>query len=252
MIGLWHRLARFVALGVCGGITAALIVLLPRRSRIMAWSIRVGSRFMLLCLGIRLYTPDGRRSLRQLRHDARRGLLVACNHLSWVDILSVQATYGPMRMVAMAEIRSWPVLNWLSGKARTIYIDRGRLLQLPDTVGRVTAALGRGETVGVFPEGATSCGRHDLRFRPALFQAAIDADADIDVISIEYRSAGEPTPQASFLRHETVWPSLWRLLGIPRPSAILRHASLTWDAGSDRRELAAAAQAVRDSRFGDA
>ena len=58
---------------------------------------------------------------------------------------------------------------------KVIPIDRGSLRRLPAVVAAVTDRLRAGHTVVAFPEGTTWCGLAYGPFRPAMFQAAVDA-----------------------------------------------------------------------------
>ncbi|MER5360975.1 lysophospholipid acyltransferase family protein [Streptomyces sp. NPDC002785] len=114
--------------------------------------------------------------------------LVVANHISWLDIPLVAAVF-PGRMLAKSEIRKWPLLGRLAVVGGTLFVERDRLRSLPTTVGDVAAALRGGSRVVAFPEGTTWCGRGGGRFGPAVFQAAIDANATVRPVRITYRTA---------------------------------------------------------------
>ncbi|MFF2327419.1 MULTISPECIES: lysophospholipid acyltransferase family protein [unclassified Streptomyces] len=115
------------------------------------------------------------------------GTLVVANHISWLDIPLVAAVF-PGRMLAKCEIRNWPLLGRLVAAGGTLFVERDRLRALPTAVDGVAAALRGGSRVVAFPEGTTWCGRGGGRFGPAVFQAAIDADALIRPVRISYRT----------------------------------------------------------------
>jgi len=50
-------------------------------------------------------------------------LLQVCNHISWLDILVLNAAQ-PSRFVSKADVRHWPVLGALITGAGTLYIER--------------------------------------------------------------------------------------------------------------------------------
>ncbi|MER5308448.1 lysophospholipid acyltransferase family protein [Streptomyces sp. NPDC002773] len=165
-------------------------------------------------------------------------LLVVANHVSWLDIPLIAAVL-PGRMVAKAEVRRWPVLGTLAALGGTLFIDRDGLRALPTTVRAMTAVLAAGGRVIVFPEGSTWCGRAGGRFRPAAFQAALDAGCAVQPVRIDYR----PTDAAAYVGDDVLGASLWRVVTtrhltavvrVPEPLPALRHP--------DRRALAAAAE----------
>ncbi|MFE3499238.1 lysophospholipid acyltransferase family protein [Kitasatospora sp. NPDC059160] len=178
------------------------------------------------------------------------GALVVANHVSWLDI-PLLAAGRPGRSLAKTEVRRWPVLGPLVAWGGTVFLDRDRLRTLPDTVAAVTEVLRSGHPVIVFPEGSTWCGRESGRFRPALFQAAVEAGAFVQPVTIRYRLAdGRPTSAPAFIGDDGLLTSLARVVAvrglvaevtflppIPPPGPQPTRAGA-------RRELARAAQAA--------
>ncbi|MFR9778373.1 lysophospholipid acyltransferase family protein [Micromonospora sp. MS34] len=232
------RLLGMVGMLLVGVGLAAVLPVLPARDRRAA--LRGWARGTLRALGVRL-TVRG-------RLPRRRALLVA-NHVSWLDILAVLAV-APARMLAKREVREWPVVGVLAAAAGTIFVDRSRPRDLPATVGGVAAALRAGHSVAVFPEGTTWCGampgcRPARGFRPALFQAAVDAGAPVVPLRLSYRYAGDPTTLAAFLGEETLWASVRRVLAARDLTVTLGvAAALHAVPDADRRVLARAAESA--------
>lgn len=170
--------------------------------------------------------------------DATGPLLVVANHVSWLDIPLIAAAL-PGRMVAKAEVRRWPVLGTLAALGGTLFIDRDGLRALPGTVRAMTAVLAGGGRVIVFPEGSTWCGRAVGRFRPAAFQAALDAGCAVQPVRIDYR----PTDAAAYVGDDPLAASLWRVVTTRRLTAVVRVPEpLPGVRYPDRRALAAAAE----------
>ncbi|MCX4985081.1 1-acyl-sn-glycerol-3-phosphate acyltransferase [Streptomyces sp. NBC_00572] len=172
-------------------------------------------------------------------------LLVVANHVSWLDIPLIAAAL-PGRMVAKSEVRRWPVLGTLAALGGTLFIDRDGLRALPGTVRTMAGVLAGGGRVVVFPEGSTWCGRERGRFRPAAFQAALDAGCAVQPVRIDYR----PTDAAAYVGDDPLGSSLWRVVSTRRLTAVVRlREPLPGALYPDRRALAAAAQraVARDS-----
>jgi 1-acyl-sn-glycerol-3-phosphate acyltransferase len=169
--------------------------------------------------------------------EIRPGSLVVANHVSWLDIVALLAT-SPVRLVGKGEVGAWPGIGVLTKLSGTIFIDRARPKSLPGTVAEVSAALEARRTVGVFPEGTTYCGASQGRFRPALFQAAIDAGAPVVPVSIVY-----DTTAAAFIGDDTLWDSIRRVVALRSLTVTLVTApALRPAAEADRKILARAAQ----------
>ncbi|MBM7079008.1 lysophospholipid acyltransferase family protein [Micromonospora humida] len=240
-----RQVARLV--GVLGMLLAGagLTVLLPvlpaawRAAVLRAWARRTAG-----VLGVRLVVRG--------RLPRRRALLVA-NHVSWLDVFAVLAV-APARLLAKREVRSWPVLGLLARAGGTVFVDRSRPRDLPRTVARLAAILRAGHPVTVFPEGTTWCGivppaacRPRRGFRPAVFQAAVDAGAPVVPLRISYRCAatGATTTTAAFLGDDTLWRSVRRVLAARDLVVdVAVTAALHPVPGADRRVLARAAESA--------
>ncbi|MCY1140584.1 lysophospholipid acyltransferase family protein [Actinoplanes sp. Pm04-4] len=192
-------------------------------------ALRGLARTMLAVLGIRVVRRGP---------ELRPGSLLVANHVSWLDILVLMAS-SPMSLVAKGEVGAWPGIGPLAGLSGAIFIDRSRPKALPSTVAEVAAALRSGRTVAAFPEGTTFCGTNQGRFRPALFQAAVDAGAPVVPASIRYDST-----DAAFIGDDTLFDSIRRVAALRSLTVTLVTApALRPEPGADRRLLARAAQA---------
>ncbi|MFD8720767.1 lysophospholipid acyltransferase family protein [Streptomyces sp. NPDC059629] len=225
---------RFAAVVV---LMLAAIMLVPLGGRIPAEWVRRFCRLLVRAAGVRVRITGSA--------PATGGVLLVANHISWLDI-PLLAAVRPARMLAKKEIREWPVAGALVAGAGVLFIDRDRLRALPDTVGRIAGALREGAAVVAFPEGSTWCGRAQGRFRRAVFQAALDADAPVQPVRLQYRLEGGPASTvAAYVGEDTLLASLWRVVTTRGLVAEVDVRPLI-AAGShqDRRTLAHAAQPV--------
>jgi 1-acyl-sn-glycerol-3-phosphate acyltransferase len=138
------------------------------------------------------------------------GVLVVANHVSWLDPLVIAATV-PSRPLAKREVAAWPVVGRLTAASGALFIDRDRLSALPAAVETIANALRAGHTVAAFPEGTTWCGRGMGRFRPAVFQAAVDAGAEIHPVTLRYREGETPSTRPSFVGDDSLLASALRV-----------------------------------------
>jgi 1-acyl-sn-glycerol-3-phosphate acyltransferase len=166
----------------------------------------VWATLLLRALGIRVECAQGALD--------GGGLLVA-NHVSWLDPL-VLAAVVPARPLAKLEVAGWPVAGRLVTGAGALFIDRERLYALPATVAAIAGALRAGDTIVAFPEGTTWCGRGMGRFRPAVFQAAIDAGAPVVPAALRYHEGAGVSTRACYVADDSLPASLLRVIATRR------------------------------------
>ncbi|MEU6234642.1 lysophospholipid acyltransferase family protein [Kitasatospora sp. NPDC047058] len=207
------------------------VVAFPRRALRLAACLTVLVTGIVLSLPVRAFPPAARDRLVRLwartllgslgvavrlsaPPAAGGGVLVVANHVSWLDIPLIAAG-RPARSLAKTEVGRWPVLGPLVAWGGTVFLDRDRLRSLPGTVAAVAEELRAGRSMVVFPEGSTWCGRESGRFRPAFFEAAVQAGAPVQPVTIRYRLAdGRPTSTPAFVGEDGLLASLARVVAV--------------------------------------
>jgi 1-acyl-sn-glycerol-3-phosphate acyltransferase len=236
-VGRLLRILRITAVVTVVLFSLASLVFLPvlgRRGR--NWLTRAIFRAVLLAMGVRL-------AVHGAIPGPGRGALVVNNHTSWLDIVAVNAV-RPMRAVAKKDIASWPVLGWLVSSAKSVYVDRENIRSLPGTVTALAHALRSGAMVNVTPEGTTWCGLTHGRFRPALFQAAIDGGVPVLPVALRFRLRdGARTTAPAFIGDETIIDSVRRTAAL-KGLVLEVHVrdEIAPGRAEDRRALAALAE----------
>lgn len=209
-----------------------LAVPLPGRSHIQ----RGYCRLMLRCIGVRITVSGG--PIRNLR-----GVLVVSGHVSWLDIFAIGAVM-PGSFVARADLIDWPALGVVARLMKVIPIDRGNLRRLPGVVNAVAARLRAGHTVVAFPEGTTWCGLGYGPFRPAMFQAAVDAGRPVQPLRLTYHHRdGRPSTVPAYIGDDTLLASIRRLVTARRTIVHVQVQSLQLP-GTSRRDLKARCEAA--------
>ena len=209
-----------------------LAVPLPGRSRVQ----RFYCRMMLRCLGVRITLSGG--PIRNLR-----GVLVVSGHVSWVDIFIIGSVL-PGSFVARADLIDWPALGFVARLLKVIPIERASLRQLPDVVRTIADRLSGGQTVVAFPEGTTWCGQAYGRFRPAMFQGAIDAGRPVQPLRLTYHHRdGQPSTIPAFIGDDSLLASVRRVITARLTVCHVQVQSLQLP-GVDRRDLTARCEAA--------
>ena len=193
--------------------------------------VREWSRKMLRLMGVELVVQGD--------VPSHGPLMMVANHLSWLDILVMNAAH-PSRFVSKADAQHWPLLGSLITGAGTLYIERENRRDAMRVVHHVAERLQAGDTVSVFPEGTTSDGRGLLPFHANLFQAAIAASAPVLPVALRYldRRTGQAHAGPVFVGDDTLVASIWRTLQADTVQAVVRYGSPARAEGRDRRAWA--------------
>jgi len=166
--------------------------------------------------------------------------LLVANHVSWLDITAVHAVCPQARFVSKSDVRAWPVLGWLVGKAGTLFIERENKRDALRVVHQMAEALRQGDTVAVFPEGTTGDGQGLLPFHANLLQAAVATGTVTQPLALRYTEPGHAvSPSAMWVGDTTLVQSLWRIVTTPGIAVQVQVLAPQDPAGLERRALAA-------------
>jgi 1-acyl-sn-glycerol-3-phosphate acyltransferase len=223
------RAAR-LALHIVYGLTMALVY--PwfgsdiRRRILQSWSAG-----LLDIFNVRI-DIEGDDPLRALRHG-----LIVTNHISWLDVFVLNAIV-PMRFVAKAEVRRWPVIGWLCARAQTLFLERGKARAAARINVHMVELLRQGECLAVFPEGTTTDGAQVAHFHSSLLQPAVDAGAQVHPVAIRYQDeSGARSTAAAYIDELSFGASMWNILSTPQLYVRLIAAASLDARTLDRRSL---------------
>lgn len=220
LVGMWTIYVRFPQLGPE-----------QREMRVQAWALQFLALWDI--------------HLKVLGQPVAQGpVLMVCNHISWLDISVIHAARH-CRFVSKSDIRDWPLVGALATGAGTLYIERTSRKDALRMVKDMADAMRNGDVVAVFPEGTTSDGRDLLPFHANLIQSAIQAQAPVQPMSLQFLDAatGEPTFAPCYIGDDTLLGSIWRTLTAPRITAVVHFGQLQQADGRDRRAWALALRA---------
>jgi 1-acyl-sn-glycerol-3-phosphate acyltransferase len=120
----------------------------------------------------------------------RDKVLVAANHVSWLDILILGGA-APVNFVARADVEDWPLVGWAAGLNDTIFVAREMRAGVRDQADTLRQGLAAGRALALFPEGTTDGGRELLPFRASLFASLFPPLDGVRVqpVAINYSAA---------------------------------------------------------------
>ena len=145
------------------GILLLLLVFVPLHYlyRIFAY----GSPFPMLFLRFTAWIVGAR--VKIVGTPLRRDVFFISNHISWVDILSMAGASGTA-FVAKQELCEVPVIGWLCGLNRTVFVKRENRMGVAEQINALREALQDNRSVTVFPEGTVTDGHSLLPFKSSM------------------------------------------------------------------------------------
>lgn len=187
--GFFGRAAGFIAVAS----SARLGIRDPHRQRrFLIGAVSRTAAGMLGAFGLRVRAVN-----LPSRPPAGKAFFVVANHASDIDI-PVLASVLPVVFLAAADVGETAFLGTLTRLGGIVFVERRRKSELKDELKKIQQVLEEGFDTALFPEGHTSNGLSVQPFKSALFQAAIDAEALLLPVCINYLSVGgEPLSAAN-------------------------------------------------------
>lgn len=173
---------------------------------------------------------------------------VISNHLSYLDIV-VLATLHRCVFVSKAEIARLPVIGWMTTRAGTVYVERGRGGSAIKATSAMQDAMNAGLPVVFFPEGTTSNGKTLLKFHSGLLGQALLSGDSITPAFIRYSLKKKNDPGVTVSEdicwgEKPMFQHIWKFLSLRGVHAEVRFGSGPIKfSGSARYRKAAAIQA---------
>lgn len=187
------------------------------------------------------------------------GVLIAANHTSWIDIMTVSAA-APSSFIAKSEVKRWPVFGWMARLQRSVFVERNRRSKTAEQRNTIKDRLASGDTIVLFPEGTSSDGNRVLPFKSALMSAAegkikgrdgVERDIRVQPMSVAYtKLRGLPMnrdyrPFFAWYGDMLLVPHLWDAARLGKIDCeIIIHPPITIAEAGSRKALAAQCEAV--------
>jgi 1-acyl-sn-glycerol-3-phosphate acyltransferase len=177
-------------------------------------------------------------------------VLIASNHVSWLDIMTLSAV-APLSFVAKKEVNKWPFFGSLARLQRTVFVDRERRHATGESRDEMKERLLSGDILVLFPEGTSSDGRHVLPFKSSFFGAAEIEGVVVQPISLAY-SGHRNMPMNRRMMPLFAWygdmdlaPHLWEALASgPVEATVICHQPLSLRGEMNRKALARHAETL--------
>jgi 1-acyl-sn-glycerol-3-phosphate acyltransferase len=177
---------------------------------------------------------------------------VISNHMGYLDIVAFGALHRCV-FVSKAEIRSWPLLGWMTTLAGTEYVERGRGGSAERARMGMQAAADAGLPVVFFPEGTTSNGETVMPFHSGMLAEAMQSGQPVTAAYVRYRLTEDNGPRVTVAKTLCYCGKTWlavhifRLVGLRGVEVEVKFADgpIVFSAGAvDRKVAAEEARAV--------
>jgi lyso-ornithine lipid O-acyltransferase len=238
---------RLRALMVIGGFVALTLPLMPMQKLLLAIAPAAAKqlpmryhRLVARLLGIRVKVVG--------QVTGNGPLLIASNHVSWLDIV-VLSTVTPLSFIAKQEVKGWPLFGALAKLQRSVFVDRQRRHATGNAHDEVSDRLNAGDVLVLFAESTSHNGASVLPFKSSFFAAAERLCVPVQPVSIAY-AGHRNLPMSRRRRPFYAWygdmelaPHLWQaIMAGPIEVTVICHEPLS--TGLPRKELARLAQAT--------
>lgn len=187
-----------------------------------------------------------------------RGVLIAANHTSYLDIL-ILSSLTQVSFVAKAEVQSWPLFGTLAKLQETVFVDRTRRTATGEARDAIRRRILQGDTLVLFPEGTSNDGNRVLSFKSALMGAAesvigktVSGEEEyvpVQPVSIAYVGlhgmpmGRENRPFFAWFGDMELVGHLWESLKTGPVDVVVKfHPAMTIDSAGGRKALAAEAE----------
>jgi 1-acyl-sn-glycerol-3-phosphate acyltransferase len=151
--------------------------------------------------------------VRTIGVPLKRDVFYISNHLSWIDILALGGASGTA-FVAKAEIATSPLVGWLAGLNRTVFVKRENRLGVAEQINQLRDALQENWAITVFPEGTTTDGHSLLPFKTPMLRVLEPPPPGVLVqpVLLDYGAAAE---EIAWIGEETGLNNAKRILSRP-------------------------------------
>lgn len=137
--------------------------------------------------------------------DWSRPYLLVSNHQSVIDICALfRAVPVSLLFLLSRETMQWPFVGWYARAMGMPFIDRDNPRAAPAALRAAAQQVRDGTALCLFPEGTRSRDGSVLPFRPAAFQAAIDAGVPVLPVALEGSGAVLPCSGLFAVRPGTI------------------------------------------------
>ena len=218
-----------------------IYILVPGKKNKLYYSTKVTSfivKISLIVLGVQV-TVEDKNSFR-----SGKNFLAISNHVSYLDIYSIASVMNSVFVASVDGVEKDIVMGTATKLSGGLFVERKNRSRVKEDMDSIKEILDLGYNVVLFPEAGTSNGDGVIPFKSSFFESAINANADVVTICINYTGLnGEPVTKENrdnvfFYGHLKFFPHFFNLLEQKSVSLNIKYMSkIEFDPGRSRKEL---------------
>lgn len=164
-----------------------LLLIAPSKTRfLLNYMVHYLSKALLRILSVKVTMECAKKT----KTRRRAGVLIVCNHLSYLDILVASSQY-PTCFVTSNEMKNTPGLGIICILGGCVFVERRSRENIAGEVDEIKEALEIGLNVMFFPEAKSTSGEEVIPFKRSLFRASVLAKSDTLPLCINYKFLNE-------------------------------------------------------------
>lgn len=198
--------------------------------------IRDYSRRILKAAGVTINAEGVLPATENSSGKDRLGLTVVSNHVSWLDIFSIDSVC-PCHFVAKSEIAKWPVFGKIAQNIGTLFINRASRTAIVTLNKQIGEDIENGGYIALFAEGTTTFGNELLPLKSNFLAPAAMHGSDIQPVIISYTSKGKPTKEMAFAGDVSLFGSLWNVVTTEDAGVTIHFLEKISTVGLNRHEV---------------
>ena len=125
----------------------------------------------------------GKENLAKVPHE--QGILFVGNHRSYFDIIALQYVVDrPLGFIAKKEFKKVPLFSWWVADIGSLFLDRSNIRAGLETINEGTVNMGKGLSLGLYPEGTRNHTDTLLPFKTGGYRMAEKSESPIVLVAM--------------------------------------------------------------------
>ena len=149
--------------------------------------------------------------------DSDEPCIFVGNHISYLDILVLTASFPRLSFVSKQEVHRWPIIGMAAEKAQTIFVKRDSARSRGEALTKISESLiHKKQKLVIFPSGTTAL-KATTHWKKGAFKIAEKNGIKIQAFRIRY----EPLRESAYIDDDVFFTHLWKIFEIKKIKVFL-------------------------------